>query len=54
LLDVGTLTDSFNVYKNMKSLDYDVLEMRLKELDAKEEYSRLLRAIIRNMCEISP
>ena len=54
LLDVATLSDSQNIYKNQKSLDYDMLETRLKELDEKEEYSRLLRAIIRNMCEVAP
>ena len=54
LLDAATLSDSRDLYKGYKSFDYDKLEERLKELQGKEEYSRLLKSLINNMVDVTP
>lgn len=53
LLDAATLSDSRDLYKGQKTFDYDTLENRLKELQDKQDYSRLLKAIIQNMCSVT-
>ena len=54
LLDAATLSDSRDLYKGYKNFDYDKLEERLRTLQGKEEYSRLLKALIHNMVDVTP
>ena len=54
LLDAATLSDSTELYKGSKSFNFEGLEGKLKDLQSKEEYSILLKALICHMCNASP
>ena len=53
LLDAAILSDSSDLYRNSKQLDYEGLESRLAELDNRS-YSNPLVQLICNMCEVNP
>ena len=53
LLDAALLTDSTDLYKNSKQINYEQLETRLNDLSTRS-YSNPLSGLIKNMCEVNP
>ncbi len=53
LLDAALLTDSSDLYKNSKQMNYEELEKRIGCL-ANRPYTNPLSELIKNMCEVNP